>query len=931
MPSWTCLLISALALFPEAGLPPTPAPPATLLAAPINATWAANEALMWRRRGFSGFVFRGIADTLPATTEEKLPFDEVLLEREVRSAVGRLADAGLDKNFFHCFLSPEDTWFSEHAPLERAASFFSAAGAFCKKTGLRGMALDTAAASLFYDHRWDGYALTPAAQERARLGAQAFGRRILRAFIRECPDADIFILVDDLPNAGRLWFDLLQGFAEAPGAADTVRLHLVLRGTAQLDGPAALRRAHDALSVTLDDRLPQESARWWREHGRTTIALEPLGYEGDQPVAFAQPDHFRVLHAAALTLSDDFVWIEAPAGGWWSIGPEEPARYAHLKQGGAASVGNVRPLYALWADYNVNSPLRDLRRVGPWPDGGGEIDVFAGPRGAAAIFWDGLGAPLEVPNRFVTVLMTELAKGEPTEYFPHDGKITLPATEGPVLLSGLPHADWTVPAGLWADPLPDPERPGRAVVRYGWRNQTGEPLTGELRLDPPARLGAGGAFAVVDTQGNADIVRETHLLGSLSPTEPLSFRLAFLLAGGKVHLRTVHQPVLPQERWRYRADGPLRLGPPFRLAANANAPSGIVFASPAGDVGLLDDAGAPRWVRRFRGDWAAGPANVLLGTDTHGILLVDHRGFMRCLNAEGAVLWEIAGQVPSGPGGLLAGDLFLAPYDGILLLAEDGTLQCMLPDGRRLWAFPFGSKAYVGRYDPARAGSTVPNHATATGIGQRIFVATAGDTEGSLFRLDTMGHRVWQRALPAPASTAPLVYPLDGEPDFGVAVGLGNGTVIALHANSGTVLKQWDVAPGMAITDLLAVPLGLPPTMTLLTCSAVGFTALGEDGAQRWSTPIAGALGSTLAITGGVPHFYVHDTAGHLTQIHADGSVAWQCDLRAAGAPLLQPNPRTGHTLALVPTTTGLLRQLNLEATPPVPVNRAVASSIANE
>lgn len=923
MPSWTCLLLSAIALLPETGPPPPPAMPGTILAAPINATWAANQALQWHRRGFSGFVFEGIADSLPATPSATVPFSDPLLEREIRAAVSRLKDAGIKQNFLHCFLTPEDTWFASGESLERAVQFFGAAGAFCKKTGLRGMALDTKPDSMIFDLRWDGYALDPIAQERVRAGAQSFGRRILRAFIRECPEADIFIPVDDLSQVGRLWFDLMQGFAEAPGAADSVRLHLVLRGVAQQDGPNALRRAHDTFRGIFADRLSGDAAAWWRDTGHVSMALEPLGYTGDVPVATVEPGDFRVLHAAAQLLSDQFVWINAPEGGWWSVDPDDPLRSAPLKQQGAARVANVRPLTALWADYNVNSPLSGQRRVGPWPDGAGAIDVLAGPRGAAAIFWAGLEAPLDVPNRFNSVVLTQITTGNRTEYFPRDGKITLPATAGPLLLAGLPQADWTVPAGLWAEPLPDPRQAGRALVRYGWRNLTGEPLNGELRLDPVPRLGAGGAFPVVDTQGDADLQRSTHLLGRLSPADPLDFRVNLVLEGGTVRGRAVHAPILPPERWRYQADGPLTVGAPVALAPAPGTGDGYLYASTAGDVGRLAGDGTPQWLRRFRETWRAGPTPVLLAPEQQGVLLSDDRGGLRCLDTQGALLWETKVAPAASPESLYAGDLFRAPYDGILLLGEDATLYCLTAAGRLLWHFPLTGTPYLGLYDPARAGQAIPPFAESTGVAQRIYVATADGADSRLCRLDAMGHVVWQHALPAPAASAPLVYPRNEDADFAVAVGLSDGTVIVWQANDGRQLALWNVHENLPVGSLLVASLGLGPALSLLACSPAGLTALGAGGERQWEIPIAGALSCTAGIRSGKPRFYVHDAAGHLTLAQPDGSVTWQCDLRAAGPPQLHTDPRTGVTTALIQTTTGLIRALEIESLRTTPVHTA--------
>lgn len=927
------LLFCALpGILPAAGPPLPPTLPETLLAAPVNLTWAANHAGLFRSRGIHGFVAHGLAGEIPADPAvAPLRLMDAALRREVRAAVARLKEAGIPHHFLRIALHPEEAWFSDPEAASAALRYFQAAGAFCRETGLAGLALDTQSQSPIHHPRWDGYPLEERGAARVRAGARRFGSQSLRAFIREYPEADILIIADDLEAAGPLWFEYFAGLVEAPGAAETVRLHVVPRASARRSAPEDLRRTRGEFQTWLDDRLPPEVARHWRATGGLAHAVAPLGYAGETPVAYLPPAAAHTQFAAALLLSDRFVWVDAPEGGWWPVPEEDAVRYAHLLQDGPAAVGAVRPLHPLWARYTFESPLRELTRVGAWPDAPGGIDVLSGARGAAALFWEGLTAPLRVPNRFATVLVTDLAEGTREELFPREGGITVPAGRGPLLIDGLPHGDWTVPAGLWiaAESMPDTGQRGMRL-RYGWRNATGQPMAGALGLEVPPRYGAGAALEAFELAPGGAVSQPGQVLGRLLLDEPLALRVTLTLPGDRVLGREMAFPVGPAARWSAALDGSAALGPPT-VYTNAAGRTRVLAGSAGGDVRVLEADGTPVWTWRGRSPLAAAPTPMLLTTGRPGVLAVDQRGRARLHEEEtGALVWERSLPGAPEPGGMLADDIFLANFDGALIAPAGGALHCLLPSGAVFWTREIPGRLRLARFTPARAGGAVPDYAGKTGVGQRIFIAQADGDAGALIRMDPMGHLQWRRAVPTAPSTAPLVAPLDEEEDFSVAVGLADGSVRRWHANHGMPMGDWTPPTPAPVAALAAVAWPAVSGLALLVAGPAGVWILDGDLETVGHLPVPGALDVSPWRLDGEDLLVVTDTTGRAHAYAMDGGFRWRAELGAATPLVALGLDEAGRSGAVFGTLTGVLRAVDLgsarRSAPP-----AAAASVAVE
>jgi hypothetical protein len=389
-------------------------------------------------------------------------------------------------------------------------------------------------------------------------------------------------------------------------------------------------------------------------------------------------------------------------------------------------VGAVHTLHPLWARYSFLSPLQDHTRVGPWPEGQGAIDVLAGPRGAAALFWNGLDRPLSIPSRFASALVTNLRTGDRTELFPVEGKIAVPPNSAPVLLDGLPHADWTLPAGLWVAPEHRPHSGDRGVrLGYGWRNASIQPLAGALALETPPQLGAGAAIHAIDVPPDGEVRHAGQVLGRLSPEEPVALRVTLTLPGDRLVGRELSIPIDPAPAWRWPMDGSPALGPLCHYT-NAVGHDRILAGSAGGDVAVFEADGRAVWHLRLRDPLAVAPVPVLLGPARPGFFIVDQRGRARLFDEQGRLHWERALPAPPAPGGVLAGDFFLASFDGVLVAPADASLHCLLPNGDRLWTAPLQGPLRLARFDPARAGGAVPAYAGNVAIGQRIFAVRDG-------------------------------------------------------------------------------------------------------------------------------------------------------------------------------------------------------------
>lgn len=243
-----------------------------LLHAPLNASYAADNAAYFSQKGFSGFSFEGLVPDPASGTQESPP----ALVDELKGAVGRLSLAGLNDNYFSLSIPPDRRIFSTPAAKAAFVAQAGATGRFCSAAGLRGLALETRQDGSLFDYSWEGYDLFETSPE-LRAGARELAVDGLRAFLRGAPDARLLLFAEDPLRAGSLWWSFFAGALEAPGAAEDVSLfYLLPRATVTLTQFEPLRVYLSALQGAILEHLSPALRMVWQRQGQLVPVLAPL-------------------------------------------------------------------------------------------------------------------------------------------------------------------------------------------------------------------------------------------------------------------------------------------------------------------------------------------------------------------------------------------------------------------------------------------------------------------------------------------------------------------------------------------------------------------------------------------------------------------------------------------------------------------------------
>ncbi len=871
--------------------PPGEVLPRILFLTPINATWAANHAEEWKRRGVSGFLLQGILDDLApfpgesaqpraasaaAQPEPPRPPQWEPLVQEITAARRRLTDGGIDANFLQMSLAPESAWYSDGAAASRARDRFALAGEFCALTGLRGLALDTMPAGGINDFRWNGYR-PGQTEERLRNGARRFAVRTLRAFIRACPKGEILLLADSMDHAGPLWFSFLDGAVEALGDAAELRLRLVLRDTATLTEPVTLADAADRENRRVLDHLDKDNRARWEHCGGIVLCLAPVDAQGETPQFRYPVEQFRLLRDLARMRSSEFVCVNAPHGGWWSVPVGEVEQFAELRQGGAARVRVMPPPPPALDAFVFNDPFDGAWRAGRLPFQKGEADILIDKDGAMAVVWDGLREPFRIETRQSLIPVTRLGSDQKDYIMPKDGAAIVPATDGPVLVGGLPLGTYALPASMWLR-TDTPLEPGaaRSVVHFGLRNPTPAALRGSLRLLPPESHSVGAALFPLSLVRGEKTAFDRTLQGMSQLGETYRFNLAFEVPDLPPTTRSFYLPVSPARVWHDETDG-VPNGPPATVRDARTNTTRIFWASPLGDVGCNELRGGLLWKQRLKGNLCQGP--VGLSTAVGAVTVVGNdKGRVWFLDGDGGLRLETAlGGTPVKDS--LRAQAFLPnESESLLALFQDGSLVRLAQVGSEVWRVKTGLKdGRIGRMTGPRGafGTACLTGLRGTGEGGPAHWAAAG--------IDAAGSVLWRTDLPAAVTEGPVSEHSAAEVRSW-RVGLKNGNVVELDAAKGGSNATWKMPEGLPVTAL-AGPLVSDDAkcspVSVIAANDAGVCAFGRDEAPLWSLPLskvccmATSPGGEMAVAG--------TDSGELVCINADGTVRWR-DNRSAGA-----------------------------------------------
>lgn len=888
--------------------PPPANLPKVLLAAPVNATFAANQLEHWSTLGFDGFLLEGVvtnlADqrTIVATPDGAPPPDtrplaeldaraEAPVVQELRLAHRRLAEVGLRHTYLRVAVSPEEAWFTDSALTRQALAVFRQAGALCRLAGLAGLALDTQSTSLMYDFRWDGYDLESASAAAVRNGARGLGRRALRTFIRECPETHLLVIADAPEEAGPLWFDFFTGVVESLGAAEDIHIDLCIRACAGYTAPRELAAALARWDHLIRLRLPEELVPVWRSQCGFAPMLAPLG----PGVAHHPPEVFRTQLAAAKCLAPRAVCIAAPEGGWWEASGFDAFAYDESGQRGPGAVRPIPPPVDNLAEYAVTTPLDGLRRAGPLaPAENGAFPgyVFLWKEQAAILAWDGTSAlaPEDgdwvIVERSLPAVVVDMQTGTSTWAEPRENRVTIPRTETPTLLKGLAFRDWVLPAALWLEATEPFEAGGQSsALAFGFVNHAILPFDGVLELSAPPRYGLGETLFDIHLEPGESLRYERLVQGVFEAGARPEFSLSLVPDGGGAVQQRYAFDVGPEVLWTGLLDGPVA-----GVAAAGSAGGGAVVAvSRRGDVSCYEPDGVLRWRRRFKARFDVPPLLLEGKSGAWAVALADHRGRLRMLDSAGGLVRALnLGAAPAEQAfAVFAGHT----PDEIRLVAglRNGHVWGVSASGDHAWEYVTGG-------DSVRSLAAGPD----------VFVVTGGET-ARLLCLDAEGELRWERALegPAPGPGCLAVLP-------GGQVAAATGTRVHVYGATGDLVKEVRVAGAGRARHLSTAPILSGPEPALMVAAGNGLVCVSPAGDTLWRAETGPVHMSAGLELDGLPFVLAAGRDGVCLVGH-NGAVRWRSGrTEPASGPPVAAGPREGGPYAVWGSSLGAVRCLRL-------------------
>lgn len=872
-----------------------------LVDAPVAARIAANDAAHWKGLGAAGFLFSGVYDTLDGAPQKGVQdfgptAPESALLKEIRLSVAELKTAGIERNFLRVSLGPDAAWFSDRNAAKRAISFFEGLGIFCLRAGLQGIALDLRTDAPFYQYRWPGHG-AEVASSRLEEGAREFGRRSLRAFIRQMPDADLLFIADNLDTAGPLFYSLLEGLVESVGAAQSIRMDLLLRLPRDATRPDAALRHLEDIEERICGALPPEPRRTWQLQGGYAPVLEPLAIRDGTIHAAMDLTAYRVALAGAKLAASDHVVVRGAYGTWWNLGEKQARAYRKLLQRGESAAAATPLALAESDDWDFRTPFDTLQRVGCLREMGGAPYAFLDGVRSAVLFSEAPKEALAADNGVAALLRTDVATREEKTLAVQDGRAALGPSELPAVVRGLPLNAWAAPASLWCafDAVPG-VGVDRVPVRFGLRNVYPGELSGNLRIETPDELSLGLRDLPVLLKPGAAVVFEKALQGTFSMGDAAQLRIALespispgVSRGFRTtaHLRSV---------WEARRDGEIAT-PPLVIGEGATAV--FVVASEAGDVAGYARDGALLWQRRYPppvvlcawpGRGAGGTARVAMGDATGGVHVVEARGTTVWDANAGAAVREV-----------LFADVFALGTDAVLAVTTSPALVCLGEGGRQEWRYASEGPLAVG--SAARTRRLQP---TSLAAEDRLYLTSRGERP-ALMRLGGHGQVQWRRDLPGDPVLSPVLLPEDTGAPARVLVPLEEGKLALFSQDIGAPLPE----PPLPFDSAWRWLEWEAPGQTLLAASADECASLDVTLGVRWRAAAPGTLGMTLAGT----QLLALDGAGQLRAFHAEGGVTWMdrppLGLRQLGGCVpVQENPALLELL--VGTKLGKLHLLRL-------------------
>jgi hypothetical protein len=237
---------------------------------------------------------------------------------------------GIDSNFIKVALGYREIpqWDDEEA-WAQVAKNFGAIAALARRTGLKGLAIDTEN----YDTKvWlaEPLRFKRASKDTWHAFVRKRGTQVMQAIISAYPGAETILLQEGAywwyqrrERSYELWLEFYNGLASArPTGGLVVATESTYSQTSATDIRAKAREIRDSMSQHVQDR------NYWNEYGSVAIGVWPLGKSYDDKSARYSVADFMQQFNAAAELSKRYVWIYGHGAAWWQVTEDEIKRYA---------------------------------------------------------------------------------------------------------------------------------------------------------------------------------------------------------------------------------------------------------------------------------------------------------------------------------------------------------------------------------------------------------------------------------------------------------------------------------------------------------------------------------------------------------------------------------------------------------------------------
>jgi len=845
----------------------------TLLDAPINATWAANHGETWREKGFSGFLFQGILDDFSLYPSEKetisqtgsitlsdkiIPGDWETLVEEINGAVNRLKSAGINHNFVRLAFAPEAAYFSDKALTDIAIKRMRLAGELCHRTGLCGIAFDTQSQSAIYDYRWDGYP-TDISSEKLEQNARDTGKRMMRSFMRACPEGRVLLLTQQFERAAPLWYSLFEGLLESTNGIDNISLNLALYagGTPQKLRYYQERKKH--LGRLLQNTISPEALSAWEQKCGISFTLEPIHYIKDIPSAkYPLESYRRALYAASVN-GIDYTILEAPEGGWWHIPPDIAAQFNHLRQKGRAKISFAPPVPKTLDDFAPRTAAATALYLGDLDIGGSTASVLQQEQKTMLLAWNGIPANLQIPFRTGVITITNLIDQQKQYLAGEDNIITIPATPGLLLLENVPANRFALPASMNIR-LCEPISAGitRIPIQIELFNPLASPIEGLVTLTAPSRYSFGTPLIKIHNKPGETISVDRTLQGISFLGAQATFALNINIDANPPLTRTFSFPVEPPECFFIKTDGPVT----GVLLQPENEKNGVIIGDMRGGIVCINHLQEKKfWRKRIRGIYEKPPLLLQNEKGDPSFALQNLNGTIRIFDDNGteksiiypgkAKFTQITTYLESAKSQAI----------NLAAAATDGTVSLYSSSGTLLKRFVLEDITYI------RGAITMP---------ESLLVVETNSDKGSTVKLlnPSKDYAVWEESLETFPAFPPIILTPKNAAIHLICMLHENNALTLLNAKNGAAILESELASGSPKLQPRFWQ-GFPESamaVAIADAEAISlYNIKGEELVPAWAQQLAGITalaplpnGSGVAIGNSEGDLFAYDLQGNL-------------------------------------------------------------------